>query len=51
MFINQAHMFLDAVEGKRPPVCTLDEGVHTLRVNLAVLASLESRSWQVIMPW
>ena len=51
VFINQAHMFLDAVEGKRPPVCTLDEGIHTLRVNLAALASLESRSWQVIMPW
>jgi predicted dehydrogenase len=51
VFINQAHMFLDAVEGKGPPVCSLDEGIHTLRVNLAALASLETRSWQVIMPW
>ncbi|MFO0888017.1 MAG: Gfo/Idh/MocA family oxidoreductase [Isosphaeraceae bacterium] len=51
VFINQAHLFLDAVEGKRLPVCTLDEGIHTLRVNLAALTSLESRSWQVIMPW
>ena len=48
IFINQAHMFLDAVEGKRSPVCSLDEGIQTLRDNLAALASLESRSWHGI---
>jgi len=38
-FLRQANAFLDAVEGKRPPPCTLDEGVQTLRVNLAALQS------------
>lgn len=45
-FITQANRFLDAVEGLRMPLCTLDEGVQTLRVNLAALASVGSRSWQ-----
>ncbi|MSR58782.1 MAG: Gfo/Idh/MocA family oxidoreductase [Planctomycetaceae bacterium] len=49
-FITQAHAFLDAVEGRRPVLCTLDEGLKTLRVNLAALASVESRSWQTIQP-
>jgi predicted dehydrogenase len=49
-FVLQAHAFLDAVEGKRPIPCSLDEGVQTLRVNLAALASLESQTWQAIQP-
>jgi predicted dehydrogenase len=48
MFIAQAEMFLDAVEGKRPPACSLDEGEQTLRVNLAALASVEARAWREI---
>ncbi len=47
-FIHQANCFLDAVEGHRKPLCTLDEGTQTLRVNLAALASAESRSWQSV---
>lgn len=46
LFIRQAHHFLDVVEGKCPPLCTLDEAVHTLRTNLAALRSLEQRNWQ-----
>ncbi len=47
IFITQAHAFLDAVEGRRTPSCSLDEGLQTLRVNLAALASVASQSWQV----
>ena len=47
-FITQANRFLDAVEGLTNPPCTLDEGVQTLRVNLAALASVGSRSWQSV---
>ena len=47
-FITQANCFLDAVEGKRKPLCPLNEGAQTLRVNLAALASVQSRSWQSV---
>jgi predicted dehydrogenase len=47
-FITQANRFLDAVEGSANPTCTLEEGEQTLRVNLAALASVESRSWQSV---
>ena len=45
-FIAQAQRFIDAVERKTQPACSLAEGLQTLRVNLAALASLESRGWQ-----
>lgn len=45
-FIAQAHAFLDAVEQQAAPPCTLPEGLQTLRVNLAALASLEQGQWQ-----
>ncbi len=48
MFIAQAHSFLDAVEGRIPPRCTLDEGLQTLRVNLAALDSLRDQTWKVV---
>jgi len=47
-FILQAQNFLDAVEGKAAPLCTLDEGVQTLNINLAALASLEQSNWQTV---
>lgn len=47
-FVAQAHAFLDAIDGKRTPVCTLDEARQSLRVNLAILASAEQRTWQII---
>jgi len=50
LFIAQANAFLDAVEGHAPPLCTLEEGMQTLRVNLAALASVEQQSWQTIQP-
>ncbi|MSQ95997.1 MAG: Gfo/Idh/MocA family oxidoreductase [Gemmataceae bacterium] len=46
LFTLQANAFLDAVEGKASALCSLAEGLQTLRANLAALASVESRSWQ-----
>jgi len=46
MFISQADAFLDAVDGTSPPLCTLDEGVDTLRAMRAALKSVESGAWE-----
>ena len=43
-----AEAFLDAVDGVRPPLCGLADGVQTLRANLAILASAKARAWQEI---
>lgn len=48
MYIVQADAFLDAVEGKRTPLCSLDEGIQTLRVNLASLRSWHERRWEEV---
>jgi predicted dehydrogenase len=48
MYENQANNFLDVVEGKGKPLCTLEEGVQTLAVNLAALASMKEGNWQAI---
>lgn len=48
IFIRQAHAFLDAVDGKAKLLCTLDEGLQTLRVNLAALASARTQRWVTI---
>lgn len=49
MFISQANAFLDALEGKVEVWSTLDDGLQTLRCNLAVLASADDPTgWQMI---
>jgi len=48
MFVAQAGAFLDCVQDNAPPRCTLDEGIATLRANLATLASVRERRWQVV---
>jgi len=48
IFIAQADAFLDAVEGRGPFPCSIAEGLQTLRVNLAALASLGGPGWQEI---
>lgn len=48
LFTNQANAFLDAVEGKAPPACSLEEGFHTLKLNLALLKDVQSPPWTVI---
>lgn len=47
-FIRQEEAFLDALEGKREPLCSLAEGVQTLRANLAVLASARAGRWEMV---
>ena len=47
-FVTQANRFLDAVEGHTSLLCSLDDGVQTLRVNLAALASVDHGCWQTI---
>jgi predicted dehydrogenase len=49
LFIAQANQFLDAVEGTLPVACSLEEGLQTLRVNLAALASIQGGAWQTIV--
>jgi len=48
LFMRQAAAFLDAVERKAEPLCPLDEGLQTLRVNLAALESVAGQQWQTI---
>lgn len=47
-YIHNANAILDGLEGKAPAPCTLDEGLQTLRVNLAALRSMETQTWQTI---
>jgi predicted dehydrogenase len=47
-FLGQANHFLDAVEHRAAPRCSLAEGLQTLRVNLAALASVERGNWQCV---
>lgn len=50
LFIAQAEQFLEAATGAALPRCTLAEAAQTLRVNLAILNSVRSRTWQDIRP-
>ncbi len=43
-FINQAHAFLDQVDGQPARLCSLEAAAQTLRFNLAALAAAESGS-------
>ncbi|MCH5373333.1 MAG: Gfo/Idh/MocA family oxidoreductase, partial [Planctomycetes bacterium] len=45
LFIRQAALFLDVLDRKRPPTCTLGEATQTLKVNLAALQSVRDRCW------
>ncbi len=48
LFVRQAEAFLDLLEGRAAPACTLAEGLQTLRVNLAALRSVENRQWVAV---
>jgi predicted dehydrogenase len=39
LFRSQANAFLDGIEGKPNPLCTLDEALQTLQFNIAALES------------
>jgi predicted dehydrogenase len=47
-FVKQANAFLDLLDDRVKPLCTLEEGLQTLRVNLAALASADQGNWQTI---
>jgi len=44
-FIRQADRFLDIIEGRATPACSLEEGAQTLRTILAILKSTEQGTW------
>lgn len=46
LFVRQANAFLDAVEGRAEPLCSLTDARQTLAVNLAVLRSAERGQWE-----
>jgi len=48
LFTAQAHQFLDSLEGRAEPRCTLAEARQTLEVNRAILESARTRAWQTI---
>lgn len=48
LFVRQADQFLTAVEESSSPACSIAEGLQTLRVNLAALASADGGGWKTI---
>ena len=48
LFTAQADCFLDVIEGKRRPPCTLTEGIQSLQVNLAAIRSLDTTKWEKV---
>lgn len=46
MYRRQNAAFLDAVEGKGEVLCSLEDAVRTLKVNLASHRSVAEKSWQ-----
>ncbi|MDG2128462.1 MAG: Gfo/Idh/MocA family oxidoreductase [Fuerstiella sp.] len=45
LFVSQANGFLDQIADGAAPVCTLEESVQTLKVNLAALESVRTEKW------
>lgn len=45
MFISQANAFMNGMESREPLLCTLEQGLQTLKVNLAMLQSAETDTW------
>lgn len=48
IYAAQASAFLDGLEGKPNALCTLEEGIQTLRFNLAALQSWQSKRLVVL---
>ena len=48
LFTRQANAVLDAIEGKAAPLCSLEEGLATLRANVGILKSADERRWQLM---
>ncbi|MBI4579157.1 MAG: Gfo/Idh/MocA family oxidoreductase [Planctomycetes bacterium] len=50
IFIHQANLFMDVLEGKAAPACTVAEGLQTLRVNLTLLEIAFNPKWCPVGP-
>lgn len=50
IFVRQANAFLDQIEKGQPPLCSLDEGLQTLKVNLAALQAADQHRWVQVSP-
>src|SRR5437762_548697 len=48
LFREQAQSFLSAAIGQEPPLCSLDDGIRALKVNLAALRSGQRRTVEAI---
>lgn len=48
LYVNQANATLDALESGGAPLCSLDEGLQTLRCNLAEIESAREQAWKAI---
>jgi predicted dehydrogenase len=48
IFINQANLFLDFIERRGEPACTLEEAAQSLRVTLAILRAVNRPSWEMV---
>ncbi|MDZ4849455.1 MAG: Gfo/Idh/MocA family oxidoreductase [Pirellulaceae bacterium] len=49
LFYLQANAFLDAVEKRCKPLCTIEEAKQTLSVNLAILQSSDKGGWRRLL--
>ncbi len=47
-YILQANAFLDLLEGKADPLCSIADGIDTLKTTLAILESRELGSWVTV---
>jgi len=50
IFIHQAGLYLDVLEGKAEPACSVTEALQTLRVNLALLSAAFNPNWRPVRP-
>ena len=48
LFIRQANAALDMVAGIVPPLCTVEEGLQTLKVSLAILRGADAPRWHEV---
>ncbi len=47
LFVRQAQQFLDVLDGRAKPLCSIGEGAQTLRATLAILNSVDDGSGYV----
>jgi predicted dehydrogenase len=46
LFRRQADAFLDAIDKQQQPLCSIGDGLATVKTVLAILASLDSMRWE-----